>query len=73
MDKLEEERNVHVEFVFTRPDGKNMNNTKELVEAQKVKPIVAEIDPLTVDGVRKAHLFNQSGRTRGKIVLTREN
>ena len=62
---------MKVEFVFTRQDGRNMNKIKELVEEEKVKPIVAGIYPLTVDGVRKAHLSNQSGRTRGKIVLTR--
>lgn len=70
IDTLEEERQLTVKFVFTRPDGRNMNHIRELVEAQKLKPVVTETFPLTVDGVRKAHLLSRTGRTRGKIVLT---
>lgn len=71
--KQEEEHQLKIEYVFTRTDGKNMNHIRELVEAKQVRPIVSEVYPLSVDGVRKAHLSNQSGRTRGKIVLSREN
>jgi NADPH:quinone reductase-like Zn-dependent oxidoreductase len=70
LNKLEEERQLTVQFVFTRPDGRNMNYIRELVETHKVKPIVSKVYPLTVDGVRRAHLSNQTGRTRGKIVLS---
>ncbi|MGM1023788.1 MAG: NADP-dependent oxidoreductase [Bacillota bacterium] len=73
IDALEEERQLTVKFVFTRPDGRNMNRIRELVEAQKIKPVVTEVLPLTVDGVRKAHLISQTGRTRGKIVLSKTN
>ncbi|MNC37454.1 Zinc-type alcohol dehydrogenase-like protein [compost metagenome] len=73
IDALEEERRLTVKFVFTRPDGRNMNHIRELVEAQQIKPVVTEILPLTVDGVRKAHLISQTGRTRGKIVLSNTN
>ncbi|MCY7484091.1 NADP-dependent oxidoreductase [Paenibacillus alvei] len=71
--KIEVERQLNVEYVFTRPDGENMNHIRELVELQKVRPIVGEVYPMTVDGVRRAHLSNQTGRTRGKIVLSRED
>lgn len=70
--KQEEDRQLKVKYVFTRPDGNNMNHIRELVEAKKLKPIVSEVYPLTVEGVRKAHLSNQTGRTRGKIVLSSE-
>lgn len=71
--KIEAERQLNIEYVFTRPDGENMNHIRELVELQKVRPIVGQVYPMTVDGVRKAHLSNQTGRTRGKIVLSRED
>jgi len=73
IDTLEEELQLTVRFVFTRPDGKNMNHIRELVEAQQVKPVVTEVYPLTVDGVKKAHRSSQTGRTRGKIVLISES
>ncbi|WP_010494452.1 zinc-binding dehydrogenase [Paenibacillus elgii] len=53
-------------------DGKNMNRIRELVEEGKLKPLVSEVYPMSVDGVRKAHLASQTGRMRGKIVLSRE-
>ncbi|AJY76945.1 NADP-dependent oxidoreductase [Paenibacillus beijingensis] len=72
VDAMEDELQLTIKFVFTRPDGRNMNHIRELVESQKVRPIVTEVYPLTVDGVAKAHLSNQTGRSRGKIVLSRE-
>lgn len=71
--QIEQERQLNIQYVFTRPDGKNMDRIRELVESQKVRPIISEVYPLTVDGVRKAHLSNQTGRTRGKIILSRED
>jgi NADPH:quinone reductase-like Zn-dependent oxidoreductase len=69
--QVEQERQLNIQYVFTHPDGTNMDRIRELVESQKVRPIIGEVYPLTVDGVRKAHLSNQTGRTRGKIVLSR--
>ncbi|AWX56066.1 NADP-dependent oxidoreductase [Brevibacillus brevis] len=68
-DAVEKERELDVTFVFTRPDGVNMNHIRELVEAKHVKPSLMKIYPLTIQGVRDAHLFSQTGRVRGKIVL----
>ncbi|MGQ3480607.1 NADP-dependent oxidoreductase [Paenibacillus sp. TY11] len=73
IDALEKELQLTVKFVFTRPDGKNMNHIRELVEVQKIKPVITEVFPLTVDGVREAHRLSQTGRTRGKIVLSNTN
>lgn len=69
-DELEEQRQLTIKYVFTRPDGNNLNRIRELVEAQKIKPIIATILPLTVDGVKEAHRLSQAGRTKGKIVLS---
>jgi NADPH:quinone reductase-like Zn-dependent oxidoreductase len=66
------QKNLHVEYVFTRPDAANLEKIKNLVEIGKLKPVVTETYPLTVEGVRQAHLSNQTGRTIGKIILTRE-
>lgn len=66
------EKNLHIEYVFTRPDATNLNHIKRLVELGRLKPVVTETYPMTVEGVRAAHLSNQTGRTKGKIVLIRE-
>lgn len=71
-DELEERLQIATEFVFTRPDGNNMNHLRELVESGGLKPVVTEVYPLTVEGVKEAHLSNQRGRTKGKIVLSKE-
>ncbi|WP_244297193.1 zinc-binding dehydrogenase [Brevibacillus antibioticus] len=68
-DAVENERELVVTFVFTRPDGVNLNHIRALVEAKNVKPILTKVYPLTLEGVRDAHLFSQTGRVRGKIVL----
>jgi len=67
-----EEKNLHIEYVFTRPDASNLNHIKRLVEMGKLKSIITETYPMSIEGVYEAHLSNQSGRTKGKIVLTRE-
>ncbi|BCG59145.1 hypothetical protein PUR_25700 [Paenibacillus sp. URB8-2] len=64
---------MKVVFVFTRPDGRNMNHIRELVEAKKIKPVVTAVFPLTVEGAQEAQLLSQIGRTRGKIVLSHGN
>lgn len=49
-----------------------MNFIRDLVESEKIKPVVGEVYPMSVDGVKMAHLSNQTGRTRGKIILSKE-
>lgn len=52
--KQEGELQLKIEFLFTRRDGENMNRIRELVEVQKLKLVVTEVYPLTVEGVKKA-------------------
>ncbi|WP_053376494.1 NADP-dependent oxidoreductase [Paenibacillus sp. FJAT-27812] len=66
------EKNIRIEYVFTRPDASNLHHIKRLVEMDRLKPTVTETYPMTVEGVREAHMSNQTGRTKGKIVLVRE-
>ncbi|MBT2760304.1 NADP-dependent oxidoreductase [Paenibacillus sp. ISL-20] len=66
---LSDEKKLKIEYVFTRPDAANLNHIAQLVQMGKLKPIVSEMYPLSVKGVQRAHLSNQSGRTKGKIVL----
>ena len=59
---------VGVTRSFTVPSARNLTAIRELVEAGKVTPHVDTVLPLVE--VRQALALSESGRTRGKIVLT---
>ncbi len=70
-EELEKQKNIDVRFVFTRVDGQNMHQLLKLIEAGKIKPVVSKVFPMTVDGVKLAHLASQTKKTLGKIVLSK--
>jgi len=49
------------------PNGNQLNDTKSLVEAEKVKPVIDKTVPFseTIDAL----VYQKSGRTKGKIVV----
>ena len=62
------EFSVEAEFVFCKPNAGQLAEINQLIEDGKLKIHIETILPLTE--VKKAHGLSQSGRTRGKIVLT---
>ncbi|MDH6576257.1 NADP-dependent oxidoreductase [Kitasatospora sp. MAP5-34] len=54
--------------VMVAPDRASLEAITELVDADRIRPYVAETFPL--DEVGRAHELIESGRTQGKIVLT---
>ncbi|KAA0547605.1 NAD(P)-dependent alcohol dehydrogenase [Bacillus sp. BGMRC 2118] len=52
---------------FTKPNDKDLDFLKGLVEEGRVRPIIEKCYPL--DQIVKAHQHIESGRTKGKIVL----
>jgi NADPH:quinone reductase-like Zn-dependent oxidoreductase len=63
-----EARGVRGIFVMTAPNAAaQLTEITGLIDAGSVKPVVSTILPL--DEARQAHELNQSGHTRGKIVL----
>lgn len=59
---------VKAEFVFCKPNAAQLAEINKLIEDGKLKIHIETILPLTE--VKKAHGLSQTGRTRGKIVLT---
>ena len=59
---------VKAEFVFCKPNASQLAEINGLIEDGKLKIHIETILPLTE--VKEAHGLSQSGRTRGKIVLT---
>ncbi len=62
-----EKRGVHAKRVMTQSDGKELAQIAEIIDEQKIKPIVTAVLPLT--DARKAHEMSESRHARGKIVL----
>lgn len=59
---------VEAEFVFCKPNAQQLAEINRLIEDGKVKIHIETILPLAE--VKKAHELSESGRTRGKIVMT---
>jgi NADPH:quinone reductase-like Zn-dependent oxidoreductase len=55
---------------FMQPDGHALREVSHLVEAHEIRPIVDQIYPLS--DIAAAHVYSESGRARGKIVLSLE-
>jgi NADPH:quinone reductase-like Zn-dependent oxidoreductase len=58
---------VRLVNVYMQPTVKQLDELAQLVDAGKVKPIVETVLPLS--DAKRAHEINQTGHTRGKIVL----
>jgi NADPH:quinone reductase-like Zn-dependent oxidoreductase len=55
-------------YVFVRPEREHLDALAELVDAGKLRVDVADTYPL--EKIADAHQANESGHTRGKIVVT---
>jgi len=64
---LAEKRHIEANFVFVRPDGKELGEITKLIEAGKV--FIPEIEEMGFDQVVPALKKVQEGHTQGKIVL----
>jgi NADPH:quinone reductase-like Zn-dependent oxidoreductase len=58
---------IHASSFLTKPTGKQLYEIARLIDAGKLKPIVARVMPL--EEIKIAHQLSEEGHTRGKIVL----
>lgn len=56
------------QYIFVRPVAEDLSTLADLIEAGKVKPVLAETYPL--EQAADAFLANMDGHTRGKIAVT---
>ncbi len=61
------EQGVRAGGVVIQPNARQLTEIAKLIDAGKVKPILAKVMPLSQ--AREAHELSQTGHTRGKIVL----
>ncbi|MFC4770874.1 NADP-dependent oxidoreductase [Enterococcus hermanniensis] len=58
--------------IWLQPDGKQLQEIADLMEAGKVKSVVGHLYPLTAEGVKEAHELSATHHAKGKIVLVNE-
>ncbi|MDT2772187.1 NADP-dependent oxidoreductase [Enterococcus durans] len=75
VDQPDEElaKNIAVaKSIWLQPDGKQLQEIADLMEAGKVKSVVGHTYPLTAEGVKAAHELSATHHAKGKIVLVNE-
>lgn len=50
-----------------KPSGEQLNKIKELIEAEKIKPLIDQIFPF--EDTQKAMEYSETGRAKGKIIV----
>jgi alcohol dehydrogenase len=65
--KLEKQYNVKYTYLFMKPSGEQLRIITELIESEKIKPVIDRIFPF--ENAQKAMEYSESGRAKGKIIL----
>ena len=60
-------RDIRAGFTLVEPDRHGLLAVSELVEAGKLRPVIAEVLPLAE--AARAHRIGEEGRTTGKLIL----
>jgi NADPH:quinone reductase-like Zn-dependent oxidoreductase len=63
------EKSVTAGFVWLEPRGDQLQQMAELMDENKVKPLIDKVFAFTVEGLKGAHQLSQSGHAKGKIVI----
>ncbi|WP_152656790.1 NADP-dependent oxidoreductase [Oceanobacillus sp. CFH 90083] len=67
LTKLEKQYQVQYNFLFMKPSGEQLNKIKELIEAEKIKPLIDQVIPF--EDTQKAMEYSETGRAKGKIII----
>lgn len=54
-------------FINVRPSGSDLNRLILLIKEKKLRPLIDRI--FTLEEIRKAHAYSETGHARGKIVI----
>ena len=60
-------RDVAYSFLFVRPDGEQLTEIGELLETQRIKPVIDKVFPF--DQAKEALEYLAQGHARGKVVV----
>ena len=65
--RLAKKRGVEYSFLFVHPDGRQLAEIGELLEAGKIRPVIDKVFPFDQAKEALAHL--EKGRAKGKVVV----
>jgi NADPH:quinone reductase-like Zn-dependent oxidoreductase len=65
--RLARKRKVDYSFLFARPDGDQLAQIGELLEAQSIRPVIDKV--FTFEQAREALAYLAQGRSKGKVVV----
>ncbi|WP_042474244.1 NADP-dependent oxidoreductase [Bacillus ndiopicus] len=64
---LEKQYKVQYNFLFMKPSGAQLATIRELIEAQKIKPIIDRV--ILFEDIQQAFDYSESGRAKGKVIV----
>ena len=65
--RLAKKRDVTYSFLFARPDGNQLAGIGELLEAERIRPVIDKVFPF--EQAKEALEYLAQGRSRGKVVI----
>jgi len=65
--RLARKRDVNYSFLFLRPDGKQLGEIGELLESERIRPVIDKIFPFAQ--AKEALAYLEQGRAKGKVVV----
>jgi len=65
--RLAARHDVAYSFLFVRPDGAQLSDIGQLLESERVRPVIDKVFPF--DQAREALAYLAQGRARGKVVV----
>ncbi|MGM0879271.1 MAG: NADP-dependent oxidoreductase [Bacillota bacterium] len=65
--KLEKKHDIEYTFLFMQHSGKQLKILSELLETEKIKPIIDRV--FAFDKANEALVYSENGKAKGKIIL----
>jgi NADPH:quinone reductase-like Zn-dependent oxidoreductase len=62
------QRNIGYDFHFVRPDGRQLAAIGQLLEVEKIKPVIDKVCPFAE--AKTALTYLAQGRAKGKVVIS---
>jgi NADPH:quinone reductase-like Zn-dependent oxidoreductase len=65
--RLARKQEISYSFLFVRPDGAQLADIGELLEAERIRPVIDKVFPFA--RAEEALAYLAQGRSRGKVVI----
>ncbi|MNT96433.1 hypothetical protein D3C72_2385170 [compost metagenome] len=65
--RLARQRGVSYSFLFVRPDGGQLGHIGQLLETERIRPVIDKVFPF--EQAKEALEYLAQGRSKGKVVV----